>query len=78
MVQHLALQLAAASVLVAAAPGALAQTPPPATPTTKIWTETSVDLRPSSNDEGGERRLCEIRGECLKGRKWPVALCLVD
>jgi hypothetical protein len=36
MLQHLALHLAAASVLVAAAPGALAQTPPPATPTTKI------------------------------------------
>jgi hypothetical protein len=36
MLQHLVLQLAAASVLVAAAPGALAQTPPPATPTTKI------------------------------------------
>ena len=36
MLQHLALQLAAASVLVAAAPGALAQTPSPATPTTKI------------------------------------------
>ena len=36
MLQHLLLQLAAASVLVAAAPGALAQTPPPATPTTKI------------------------------------------
>ena len=36
MLQHLVLQLAAASVLVAVAPGALAQTPPPATPTTKI------------------------------------------
>ena len=36
MLQHLVLQLTAASVLVAAAPGALAQTPPPATPTTKI------------------------------------------
>jgi hypothetical protein len=36
MLQHLVLQLAAASVLVAAAPTALAQTPPPATPTTKI------------------------------------------
>src|SRR5215472_9026257 len=36
MLQHLVLQVAAASVLVAAAPGALAQTPPPATPTTKI------------------------------------------
>jgi len=36
MLQHLVLQLAAASVLVVAAPGALAQTPPPATPTTKI------------------------------------------
>jgi hypothetical protein len=35
MLQHLVLQLAAASVLVAAAPGVLAQTPPPAT-TTKI------------------------------------------
>lgn len=35
MLRHLVLQLAAASVLVAAAPGALAQTPP-ATPTTKI------------------------------------------
>jgi hypothetical protein len=34
MLQHLVLKLAAASVLVAAAPGALAQTPPPATPTT--------------------------------------------
>ena len=30
------LKLAAASLLVAAAPGAVAQTPPPATPTTKI------------------------------------------
>ena len=36
MLQHLALRVVAASVLVAAAPGALAQTPPPATPTTKI------------------------------------------
>ena len=36
MLQQLVLQLAAASVLVAAAPGALAQTLPPATPTTKI------------------------------------------
>lgn len=36
MLQHLVLQLAAASVLVAAVPGALAQTPPPATPTTKF------------------------------------------
>jgi hypothetical protein len=36
MLQHLVLQLAAASVLIAASPGALAQTPPPATPTTKI------------------------------------------
>ena len=36
MLQHLLLQLAAASVLVAAAPGALAETPPPAPPTTKI------------------------------------------
>src|SRR5262245_30792577 len=36
MLQHLLLQMAAASVLVAAAPGALAQTPPPATPTAKI------------------------------------------
>ena len=36
MLQHLVLQLAAASVLVAVAPGALAQTPPPATPATKI------------------------------------------
>jgi hypothetical protein len=36
MLQQLVLQLAAASVLVAAAPGALAQAPPPATPTTKI------------------------------------------
>ena len=36
MLQHLVLRLAAASVLVAAAPGAPAQTPPPATPTTKI------------------------------------------
>jgi len=36
MLQHLVLQLAAVSVLVAAAPGALAQMPPPATPTTKI------------------------------------------
>src|SRR5215470_6291088 len=37
MLQHLVLQLAAASVLVAAAPGALAQAPTPATqPTTKI------------------------------------------
>jgi hypothetical protein len=33
MLQHLVLQLAAASVLVTAAPGAVAQTPPPATPT---------------------------------------------
>ena len=36
MLRHLVLQLAAASVLVAVAPGAFAQTPPPATPTTKI------------------------------------------
>ena len=36
MLQHLVLQLTAASVLVAAAPGALAQTPPPTTPTTRI------------------------------------------
>jgi hypothetical protein len=36
VLQHLLLRLAAASVLAAAAPGALAQTPPPATPTTKI------------------------------------------
>jgi len=36
MLQHLAVQLAAASVLIAAAPGALAQTPPPATPSTRI------------------------------------------
>ena len=36
MLQQLALQVVAASVLIAAAPGALAQTPPPATPTTKI------------------------------------------
>ena len=36
MLQKLVLQLAGASVLVAAAPGALGQTPPPATPTTKI------------------------------------------
>jgi len=36
MLQHLVLQLAAASVLVAAAPGVLAQIPPPATPTTKM------------------------------------------
>ena len=36
MLQNLVLQLAAASVLVAAAPGALAQTPPSATPTTRI------------------------------------------
>ena len=36
MLHHLVLQLAAASVLIAASPGALAQTPPPATPTTKI------------------------------------------
>ena len=37
MLQHLVLQLAAASVLVAAVPGALAQTPPPAAaPTTKV------------------------------------------
>ena len=36
MLQHLVVQLTAASVLVAAAPGALAQTPPSATPTTKI------------------------------------------
>jgi hypothetical protein len=35
MLQHLVLQFAAASVLVAAAPGALAQAPP-ATPTTNI------------------------------------------
>src|SRR5215470_6253228 len=36
MLHDLVLQLAAASILVAAVPGALAQTPPPATPTTKI------------------------------------------
>jgi hypothetical protein len=36
MLHGLVLHLAAASVLVAAAPGALAETPPPATPTTKI------------------------------------------
>jgi hypothetical protein len=36
MLQHLVLHLAAASVLVAAAPDALAQTPPPATRTSKI------------------------------------------
>ena len=38
MLHHLVLQLAAASVLIAASPGALAQTPTPApaTPTTKI------------------------------------------
>src|ERR1700739_512115 len=36
MLQHLVLQLAAASVLFAASPGALAQTPAAATPTTKI------------------------------------------
>src|SRR6516162_11539869 len=36
MLQQLALQVVAASVLIAAAPGALAQTPPPATPTTRI------------------------------------------
>lgn len=36
MVQQLVLQMAAASILVAVAPAALAQTPPPATPTTKI------------------------------------------
>jgi hypothetical protein len=36
MLQHLAVQLAAACFLVAAAPGALAQTPPSTTPTTKI------------------------------------------
>jgi hypothetical protein len=36
MLHHLVLQLAAGSVLFAAIPGALAQTPPPATPTTKI------------------------------------------
>ena len=36
MLEHLVLQLAAASFLVAAIPGVLAQTPPPATPTTKI------------------------------------------
>ena len=36
MLQHLVLQLMAASVLVTAAPGGLAQTPPPATPTTRI------------------------------------------
>jgi hypothetical protein len=36
VLQHLLVQLAAASVLAAAAPGALAQTPPPATPATKI------------------------------------------
>jgi muconolactone delta-isomerase len=36
MLQQLVPRLAAASVLVAATPGALAQTPPSATPTTKI------------------------------------------
>ena len=36
MLQHLVVQLTAASVLVAAAPSALAQTPPSATPTTRI------------------------------------------
>src|SRR6516162_6712632 len=36
MLQQLALQVVAASVLIAAATGALAQKPPPATPTTKI------------------------------------------
>jgi hypothetical protein len=36
MLQHLVLRLAAGFVLVASAPGALAQAPPPATPTTKI------------------------------------------
>ena len=36
MIRHLVIRLSAASVLVASAPGALAQTPPPATPTTKI------------------------------------------
>jgi len=36
MLQHLVLQLAAASVLVAAAPGAFPETPPQRTPTTRI------------------------------------------
>jgi hypothetical protein len=36
------------------------------------WTETSVDLRPSSNDEGGGGSV-EIRGDCPKGWKWPVS-----
>jgi hypothetical protein len=36
MLRQLALQLTAATVLVAAVPGASSQTPPPATPTTKI------------------------------------------
>jgi hypothetical protein len=36
MLRHLVLQLAAATLLVAAAPAARAQTPPPATPATKI------------------------------------------
>jgi hypothetical protein len=36
MLQHLVIQLAAVAVLVSVGPGALAQTPPPATPTTKI------------------------------------------
>ena len=36
MLHNLVLQLAAASVLAAAAPGASAQTPPPATPTTRV------------------------------------------
>src|SRR5215470_6527172 len=36
MPRHLVLHLAAGFVLVAVAPSALAQTPPPATPTTKI------------------------------------------
>jgi hypothetical protein len=36
MLQHLALQLVTASVLVAAVPGVLAQTPSPGTPATKL------------------------------------------
>ena len=36
MLQHLVLQLAAASILVAAGPSVLAQTPPAAAPTTRI------------------------------------------
>ena len=36
MLQDLIHQLAVASILVTATPGALAQTPPPATPTTKV------------------------------------------